>query len=147
MYHKYTNRQPNWTTLLDNLIGLSFISWGPCLTSLRPIDTVCLLVGTSKLKTVHLQGFWPKTVYLKCFWISVIKNRALQGFWPKTVYLKCFGIQLKTVYLQGPCSSRPCISRPCCIGWDFFCCFLQQDGSNAGNHYAAKSLWIFNACI
>ena len=38
----------------------------------------------------------------------------LQGFWPKTVYLKCFGIQLKTVYLQGPCSSRPCISRPCC---------------------------------
>ena len=39
----------------------------------------------------------------------------LQGFWPKTVYLKCFGNQLKTVYLQGPHSSRPCISRPCCI--------------------------------
>ena len=38
----------------------------------------------------------------------------LQGFWPRTVYLKCFGNQLKTVYLQGPCSSRPCISRPCC---------------------------------
>ena len=39
----------------------------------------------------------------------------LQGFWPKSVYLKCFGNQLKTMYLQGPCSSRPCISRPCCI--------------------------------
>ena len=58
------------------LLILSLISWGPCLTSVRPIDAVCLLVGTSKLKTVHLQGFWPKTVYLKCFWISVIKNRA-----------------------------------------------------------------------
>ena len=66
-----------------------------------------LLSSTSKLKTVHLQGFWSKTVYLK-------KTVHLQGFWPKTVYLKCFGIQLKTVYLQGPCSSRPCISRPCC---------------------------------
>ena len=30
------------------------------------------------------------------------------------MYLKCFGNQLKTVYLQGPHSSRPCISRPCC---------------------------------
>ena len=30
------------------------------------------------------------------------------------MYLKCFGNQLKTVHLQGPCSSRPCISRPCC---------------------------------
>ena len=38
----------------------------------------------------------------------------LQGFWPKSVYLKCFGNQLKTVYLQGPHSLRPCISRPCC---------------------------------
>ena len=34
--------------------------------------------------------------------------------WPKSVCLKCFGNQLKTVYLQGPHSSRPCISRPCC---------------------------------
>ena len=66
-----------------------------------------LLSSTSKLKTVHLQGFWSKTVYLQ-------KTVHLQGFWPKTVYLKCFGNQLKTVYLQGPCSSRPCISRPCC---------------------------------
>ena len=31
----------------------------------------------------------------------------LQGFWPKSVYLKCFGNQLKTVYPQGPHSSRP----------------------------------------
>ena len=66
-----------------------------------------LLSSTSKLKTVHLQGFCSKTVYLK-------KTVHLQGFWPKTVYLKCFEFQLKTVYLQGPCSSRPCISRPCC---------------------------------
>jgi hypothetical protein len=47
---------------------------------MRPIEAVCLLfyylVGTSKLKTVHLQGFWPKTVYLKCFETPVIKNRA-----------------------------------------------------------------------
>ena len=43
-----------------------------------------------------------------------LKTVHLQGFWPKTVYLKCFGIQLKTVYLQGPHSSRPCILRPCC---------------------------------
>ena len=83
----------------------------PQITSLTKVDAVCLLFllsSTSKLKTVHLQGFWSKTVYLK-------KTVHLQGFWPKTVYLKCFEIQLKTVYLQGPCSSRPCISRPCCI--------------------------------
>ena len=43
-----------------------------------------------------------------------IENRVLQCFWPKSVYLKCFGIQLKTVYLQGPHSSRQCISSPCC---------------------------------
>ena len=65
-----------------------------------------LLSRTSKLKTVHLQGFWSKTVHL-------------QGFWPKTVYLKFFEIQLKTLYLQGPCSSRPCISRPCCTSGHF----------------------------
>ena len=46
--------------------------------------------------------------------VSLKKTVHLQGFWPKTVHLKCFGIQLKTVYLQGPCSSRPCILRPCC---------------------------------
>jgi hypothetical protein len=44
-----------------------------------------------------------------------LKTVYLQGSWPKSAYLKCFGIQLKTVYLQGPHSSRPCISRPCCI--------------------------------
>ena len=53
-----------------------------------------------------------------------LKTVHLQGFWSKTVYLKCFGIQLKTVYLQGPCSSRPCISRPGCI-IDYFL-FLQE---------------------
>ena len=42
------------------------------------------------------------------------KTVHLQGFWPKSVYLKRFGTQLKTVYLQGPHSLRPCISRPCC---------------------------------
>ena len=42
------------------------------------------------------------------------KTVYLQGFWPKSMYLKCFGNQLKTVYLQGPHCSRPCISRPCC---------------------------------
>ena len=49
------------------------------------------------------------------FFTKKSKTVYLQGFWPKSVYLKCFGNQLKTVYLQGPCSSRPCISRPCCI--------------------------------
>ena len=38
----------------------------------------------------------------------------LQGFWSKSVYLKCIWIQLKSLYLRGPHSSRPCISRPCC---------------------------------
>ena len=112
MYHKYTNRQPNWTTLLDNLIGLSFISWGPCLTSLRPIDAVCLLVGTSKLKTVHLQGFWPKTVYLKNFGTQEIKNRASsrllaknrvsQVFWdPIKNRVSPRSVLLKAVYLEA----------------------------------------------
>ena len=45
------------------------------------------------------------------------KNVHLQGFWPKSVYLKCFGNKLKTVYLQGLHSLRPCISRPCCISF------------------------------
>ena len=48
------------------------------------------------------------------FFTKKSKTVYLQGFWPKSVYLKCFGNQLKTVYLQGPHSSRPCISRPCC---------------------------------
>ena len=48
------------------------------------------------------------------FFTKNSKTVYLQGFWPKSVYLKCFGNQLKTVYLQGPHSSRPCISRPCC---------------------------------
>ena len=54
---------------------------------------------------------------IKLVYYLVYQNKQilhLQGFWPKTVYHKCFGIQFKTVYLQGPCSSRPCISRPCC---------------------------------
>ena len=49
------------------------------------------------------------------FFTKKSKTVYLQGFWPKSVYLKCFGNQLKTVHLQGPHSSRPCISRPCCI--------------------------------
>ena len=48
------------------------------------------------------------------FFTKKSKTVYLQGFWPKSVYLKCFGNQLKTVYLQGPHSLRPCISRPCC---------------------------------
>ena len=48
------------------------------------------------------------------FFTKKSKTVYLQGFWPKSVYLKCFGNQLKTVHLQGPHSSRPCISRPCC---------------------------------
>ena len=48
------------------------------------------------------------------FFTKKSKTVYLQGFWPKSVYLKCFVNQLKTVYLQGPCFSRPCISRPCC---------------------------------
>ena len=60
-----------------------------------------------------------------CIFKAFTKNRVsktvhLQGFWPKTVYLKCFGNQLKTVYLQGPHSSRPRISRPCCIHLSYF---------------------------
>ena len=45
-----------------------------------------LLSSTSKLKTVHLQGFWPKTVYLKCF-----------GTQEKPCIFKAFG--------QKPCIS------------------------------------------
>ena len=57
----------------------------------------------------HNVFFKSKTVYL-------------QGFWPKSVYLKCFGIQLKTVYLRGPHFSRPRFSRPCCIlMFNLFC--------------------------
>ena len=54
-----------------------------------------------------------KTLY-STEWISIIfftkesKTMYLQGFWPKSLYLKCFGNQLKTVYLQRPHSSRPC---------------------------------------
>ena len=64
---------------------LHFLSFHPKkillnFTRVKPIDAVCLLfyylVVTSKLKTVHLQGFWPKTVYLKCFETQIIKNRA-----------------------------------------------------------------------
>ena len=47
-----------------------------------------LIFFTKKSKAVYLQGFWPKSVYLKCFWN-----------------------QLKTVYLQGPHSSRPCCTN------------------------------------
>ena len=36
------------------------------------------------------------------FFTKKSKTVYLQGFWPKSVYLKCFGNQLKTVYLQGP---------------------------------------------
>ena len=69
-----------------------------------------LLCKVNSKVTVTLR--YTEALKLHCF---LKKTVHLQGFWPKTVYLKCFGIQLKTVYLQGPCSSRPCISRPCCI--------------------------------
>ena len=36
------------------------------------------------------------------FFTKKSKTLYLQGFWPKSVYLKCFGNQLKTVYLYGP---------------------------------------------
>jgi hypothetical protein len=34
------------------------------------------------------------------FFTKKWKTVYIQGFWPKSVYLKCFGNQLKTVYLQ-----------------------------------------------
>ena len=63
----------------------------------------------------HLAKIRASQVHI--FFTKKSKTVYLQGFWPKSVYLKCFGNQLKTVYLQGPCSSRPCISRPCCISF------------------------------
>ena len=74
----------------------------------KPLSLTWLRTINSKV-TVTLR--FTEALMLHCF---LKKTVHLQGFWPKTVYLKCFGIQLKTVYLQGPCSSRPCISRPCC---------------------------------
>ena len=68
-----------------------------------------LLCKVNSKVTVTLR--YTEALKLHCF---LKKTVHLQGFWPKTVYLKCFGNQLKTVYLQGPHSSRPCISRPCC---------------------------------
>ena len=69
-----------------------------------------LLCKVNSKVTVTLR--YTEALKLHCF---LKKTVHLQGFWPKTVYLKCFGNQLKTVYLQGPHSLRPCISRPCCI--------------------------------
>ena len=68
-----------------------------------------LLCKVNSKVTVTLR--YTEALMLHCF---LKKTVHLQGFWPKTVYLKCFGNQLKTVYLQGPHSLRPCISRPCC---------------------------------
>ena len=68
-----------------------------------------LLCKVNSKVTVTLR--YTEALKLHCFFQKTVH---LQGFWPKTVYLKCFGNQLKTVYLQGPRSSRPCISRPCC---------------------------------
>ena len=43
------------------------------------------------------------------FFTKKSKTVYLQGFWLKSVYLKCYGIKIKTVYLQGLLSSRPYI--------------------------------------
>ena len=57
-----------------------------------------------KTKKLYIQqNEWAYFFYQK-----IEKTVYLQGFWPKSVYLKCFGIQLKTMYLQGPQSLRPC---------------------------------------
>ena len=45
---------------------------------------------TKKWKTVYLQGFWPKSVYLKCF-----------GNQLKTVYVSPRSVLLKAVYLDA----------------------------------------------
>ena len=70
--------------------------------------------STSKLKKRASSRLLAQNRVSQVLW-DPIKTVHLQGFWQKTVYLKCFGIQFKTVHLQGPHSSRPCISRPCCI--------------------------------
>ena len=75
--------------------------------TVRPLDT-CTWDRKKNVAHNWLCTSYSMKVKMK------IKAVYLQGFWPKTVYLKCFGIQLKTVYLRGPCSLRPCISRPCC---------------------------------
>ena len=88
---------------------------GPCLTSMRPIDAVWFLlfyylVGTSKLKTVHLQGFYQNSVS-QVFW-DQIKNRASsrllaqisvsQVFWePIKNRVSPRSAVLKAVYLEA----------------------------------------------
>ena len=53
------------------------------------------------------------------FFTKKTKTMYLQGFWPKSVFLKCFGNQLKTMNLQGLHSLRPHILRPCLISFLF----------------------------
>ena len=82
--------------------------WKKVTCNLKSLLLNCYIVHQNQ-KPCIFKAFGQK----QC--ISKKKPMHLQGFLPKTVYLKCFGIQLKTVYLQGPHSLRPCISRPCCI--------------------------------
>ena len=42
------------------------------------------------------------------FFTKKSKTAYLQGFWPISVYLKCFGNQLKTVNLQGLAVEHKC---------------------------------------
>ena len=77
--------------------------------------------------------------------LSKLKTVHLHCFWPKTVYLKCFGIQLKNMYLQGPRSLRPCIWRPCCTCLKFWIFFLQKgklwESCKLGDSGAVKKLF------
>ena len=75
--------------------------------------------------------------------LSKLKTVHLQGFLSKTVYLKCFGNQLKTVYLQGPCSSRPCISRPCCASKE---CFWPKNFLNFMHRFKSAILEKMKNC-
>ena len=55
----------------------------PCIMRLAKTQKI-------RLKSVHLQGVWSKSTYLKCFWT-----------------------QFKTAYLQSPPTQTPHILRPC----------------------------------
>ena len=56
----------------------------------------------SKLKTVHLQGFWPKSVYLKCFG-NQLKNRVS----PRSVLLEAVYLEALLYLIREAKNQKP----------------------------------------